>query len=208
MWTGRGFSVSNEVMVDRLAAITGRHPLVMRAEMLEANPRASTVIKKLQSLANANPVPLTMARGFAFAYEGTGKGNYQYYSGHMADVSKADDGSWKVHRTWIVADHGRVINPSGFRRQIYGSLVFALSMLRSGAITVEHGAVVEGNFDAYPISMIAETPRYVEIELVDSDEWPMGVGEKMQSGIQPAIINAFEKLSGQEVSALPITGLL
>lgn len=201
-------NLANEVMIDRLAGIAGRDPLDLRAEMLRDNPRAALVIEKLQQLASRNPVPKSMSRGFAFAYEGNVQDRFQYYSGHIADVGRNDDGTWFVHKIWIVADHGRVINPSGFRRQVEGAIVFALSMLRGTAITVDKGAVVEGNFGDYPLPTISDTPKYVEIELIDNDEWPMGVGEKMQAGIQPAIINALEKLSDTNIGRLPIADQL
>lgn len=198
---------ANEVMIDRLAKTVGQHPINLRAELLVENERAHTVIKKLQEINENNPVPRGMERGFAFAFEGKPGQEYQYYSGHMADVRRTKNGSIKVHKIWVVADHGRVINPAGFKRQIHSSIIFALSMMRSGVISLMNGQVEQGNFNDYPVAHINEGAENVDIILLDNGEHPMGCGEKMQAGIQPAIANAIEALTGEEVSGIPIKNL-
>ncbi|MCC3861987.1 xanthine dehydrogenase family protein molybdopterin-binding subunit [Pseudemcibacter aquimaris] len=198
---------SIEVMIERLAKIANRDPLELRAELLVENRRAHTVITELQKLNSENPVTEGMSRGFAFAYEGRPVIDYQYYSAHMADVRKLDDGQIKVHKIWVVADHGRIINPHGFKKQINGSIYFALSMMRSGEITVKNGQIEQGNFDDYPVSLIGEGPEKIHIKLLDNGAHPMGCGEKMQAGIQPAIANAIEKLTDEEVNGIPIKNL-
>ncbi len=145
--------------------------------------------------------------GNSYSYEGEPGGIYQNYSAHMADVRRLDDGSIKVHKIWIVADHGRVINPLNFKRQIHSSIYFAISMMRSGKVTMKNGQIEQSNFHDYPVSLIGEGAENVEIKLIDSDAHPMGCGEKMQAGIQPAIANAIEKLTNKEVNGIPVEGL-
>lgn len=198
---------ANEVMIERLAKIANRDPLELRAELLIENERASVVISELQKLNSENPVANDMSRGFAFAFEGEPDRDYQYYSSHMADVRKLDDGRIKVHKIWVVADHGRVINPLGFKKQINGSIYFALSMMRSGEITLKNGQIEQRNFDDYPVSLIGEGPENISIKLLDNGAHPMGCGEKMQAGIQPAIANAIESLTKNEVTGIPIRSL-
>lgn len=198
---------ANEVMIERLAKVAKRDPLDLRAELLIENERAYKVITELQKLNSENPVAQDMSRGFAFAFEGEPGIDYQYYSSHMADVRMLDDGRIKVHKIWIVADHGRVINPHGFKKQINGSIYFALSMLRSGEITLKDGQIDQGNFDDYPVSLIGEGPENIQIKLLDNGAHPMGCGEKMQAGIQPAIANAIENLTKIEVTGIPIKNL-
>ncbi len=196
-----------EVMIDRIAKNSSIDPLELRAELLSENERASIVMSHLKQINEENPVADGMARGYAFAFEGEPERLYQYYSGHMADVKRQDEGTLKVHKIWIVADHGRVINPQSFKRQIHSSVYFALSMLRNGEITMRNGQMVQGNFDDYPVSLIGEGAGDIEIMLIDNDAHPMGCGEKMQAGIQPAIANAIENLTGKEVSGIPIENL-
>lgn len=198
---------ANEIMIERLAKIANRDPLELRAELLIENKRAHKVITELQKLNSENPISNGMSRGFAFAFEGEPGRNYQYYSSHMADVRILNDGRVKVHKIWVVADHGRVINPHGFKKQINGSIYFALSMLRAGEITLKDGQIEQGNFDDYPVSLIGEGPENIHIKLLDNGAHPMGCGEKMQAGIQPAIANAIEELTKTEVTGIPIRNL-
>ncbi|MBT5072648.1 MAG: xanthine dehydrogenase family protein molybdopterin-binding subunit [Kordiimonadaceae bacterium] len=198
---------ANEVMIDRLAKVSGRGPIELRAELLSENERAAIVMKELQVINDASPLADGMSRGYAFAFEGVPGRPYQYYSGHMADVRRLEDGRIKVHKIWVVADHGRVINPQSFKRQIHSSIVFALSMMRSGKITMKNGQIEQGNFDDYPVSLIGEGAENVDIKLLDNGAHPMGCGEKMQAGLQPAIANAIEGLTGEDVTGIPIEGL-
>ncbi len=199
---------ANEVMIERLAKIANIDTLELRANLLNENERALTVIDTLKQINEDNPVPNGMGRGYAFAYEGEPGGFYQYYSAHMADVRQLDNGSIKVHKIWVVADHGQVINPLNFKRQIHSSVYFALSMMRSGKVTMKNGQIEQSNFHDYPVSLIGEGAENVEIELIDNGAHPMGCGEKMQAGIQPAIANAIESLTGEEISGIPIKGLV
>lgn len=196
-----------EVMIDRMAKHSRSDALDLRADLLEDNERASFVINRLKKLDQDNPVSEGMGRGYAFAYEGQPGRDYQYYSAHMADVRRLEDGSIKLHKISIIADHGRVINPRNFKRQINSSIYFALSMMRSGEITMTNGQIDQSNFHDYPVSLIGEGAENVEIILLDNDEHPMGCGEKMQAGIQPAIANAIEALTGEEVNGIPIKNL-
>lgn len=198
---------ANEVMIDRLAKIANRSPIELRAELLAENERAHFVMLELKKISENNTLKNGMARGFAFAYEGEPGREYQYYSAHIADVKRLDDGRIKVHKIWVVADHGRVINPANFKRQIHSSIYFALSMMRSGVITLNKGKVEQGNFNDYPVSHINEGAENIAIELLDNGAHPMGCGEKMQAGIQPAIANAIEALTGEEVPGIPIRNL-
>ena len=198
---------ANEVMIDRLSKISNRDPLDLRAELLVENERAHIVINELHKLNSENPPDDGISRGFAFAYEGEPGIDYQYYSAHMADVRRLSDGKIKVHKIWVVADHGRIINPAGFKRQIHGAIYFALSMMRSGEITMTNGQIDQSNFHDYPVSLIGEGAEDIDITLLDNDAHPMGCGEKMQAGIQPAIANAIEALTGEEVNGIPIDNL-
>ncbi|WP_160328617.1 hypothetical protein [Kordiimonas lacus] len=42
------------------------------------------------------------------------------------------------------------------------------------------------------------------VELVDSQETPMGMGERLQGVIQPAVLNALYRATGTRVRRLPV----
>ena len=65
------------------------------------------------------------------------------------------------------------------------------------------GRVVQGNFDDYPVLRIGDCPE-IQVELVESEELPAGVGEPGVPPVAPALVNAIYSASGKRVRKLPI----
>ena len=68
---------------------------------------------------------------------------------------------------------------------------------------MEGGQVVQGNFDDYPVLRIGDCPK-IQVELVESEELPAGVGEPGVPPVAPALVNAIYAASGNRVRKLPI----
>ena len=81
--------------------------------------------------------------------------------------------------------------------------MFGLSLAMIGEITLEGGQVVQGNFDDYPVLRIGDCPK-IQVELVESEELPAGVGEPGVPPVAPALVNAIYAASGNRVRKLPI----
>ena len=82
-------------------------------------------------------------------------------------------------------------------------VVFGLTAALYGKITIENGAVVQGNFDSYPMLRMSEMPE-VDVHIVPSTERPSGVGEPGTPPIAPAVVNAIFALTGKRIRTLPI----
>ncbi len=96
-----------------------------------------------------------------------------------------------------------MINPDTVEAQIQSGVVYGLSAALYGRITVENGAVVEGNFDDSPVLRIHETPP-IEVHIVPSTEAPGGIGELGTPGVAPALLNAIHAATGKRLRTLPI----
>jgi CO/xanthine dehydrogenase Mo-binding subunit len=96
-----------------------------------------------------------------------------------------------------------VVNPDIVAAQMQSAIVFGLTAALYGKITIENGAVVQGNFDTYPMLRINEMPD-VDVHIVPSTEPPSGVGEPGTPPIAPAVVNAIYALTGQRIRTLPI----
>jgi isoquinoline 1-oxidoreductase beta subunit len=120
----------------------------------------------------------------------------------VAEVSVVQ-GRVRVHRVVCAVDCGLVVNPDGVRAQIMGGVTFGLSAALFGAITVEKGAIAQGNFDGYRVLRMNEAPS-VEVHLVPSTDSPKGVGEPGVPPIAPAVANAIFAATGKRVRKLPI----
>ena len=83
-------------------------------------------------------------------------------------------------------------------------IIFGLTAALHGAITLKNGRVEQGNFDAYPLLSMRESPR-IEVHIIDSNEAPGGVGEPGVPPIAPAVANALFAATGVRLRSLPMT---
>jgi isoquinoline 1-oxidoreductase beta subunit len=90
-----------------------------------------------------------------------------------------------------------------------GSIVFGMSLALFGGITMKNGAIEQDNFrGGGRIVRMAEVPRRIHIDIVDSDAAPGGVGEPGVPPVAPAIANAVFALTGKRVRELPMSKVL
>jgi len=120
-----------------------------------------------------------------------------------AEVSVTPEGKARVHRVVCAIDCGRVVNPDTVAAQMESGIVFGLSAVLHGAITLKNGRVEQGNFDDYPLLRINEMPR-VEVHIAPSQDAPGGVGEPGVPPIAPAVANAIFAATGKRIRRLPI----
>lgn len=126
------------------------------------------------------------------------------YAAHVVQVEVDKEGRLTVHRVVGAIDCGLAVNPNHVRAQMEGGMHDALSTALRLAITVRDGQVQEGNFDAYPLASMADSPRKVETHIVDSPHPPSGVGEPPVPPLAPALANAIFAATGVRVRRLPI----
>ena len=126
------------------------------------------------------------------------------YVGTVAEVSVDADGKIKVEDLWMCIDAGLVVNPDRVVSQMEGAAIFGMSLALHGEITAKDGAVVEGNFDSYPMCRIAEVPHKIHAHIMESNALPGGVGEPGVPPVAPAIVNAYFAATGNRVRELPL----
>jgi isoquinoline 1-oxidoreductase subunit beta len=114
------------------------------------------------------------------------------------------DGEPVVHRVVTAADLGRMVNPDTVEAQIQSSIIFGLSAVLWGDITVDKGRVQQTNFDKYRLMRNNEAPQ-IDIILVQSTEKPGGIGEPGTALIGPAVVNAVFAATGKRVRRMPFT---
>ena len=86
-------------------------------------------------------------------------------------------------------------------------MIYGLSAAIWGEITIRNGAVVEGNFDSYPVVRLKDAPKTeVHLALTGGKKWG-GIGEP---GAAPssrrAVTNAIYAATGKRFRSLPIRG--
>jgi len=124
--------------------------------------------------------------------------------GTVAEVSVDDSGKLVVHELWTAIDAGLVVNPDRVTAQMEGAGIFGMSLALHGEITAKNGAVVQGNFDTYPVVRMNEAPAKINVHIMDVDAPPGGVGEPGVPPVAPAIANAYFAATGKRIRELPL----
>ncbi|MCY1080725.1 hypothetical protein [Archangium lansingense] len=89
-------------------------------------------------------------------------------------------------------------------RRMEGSVIFGVSLALYGAITMKDGAIQQSNFRDIRLVRMAEAPRCIHVDIIQSDEAPCGISESGVSLVAPAIANSLCPLTGTRVRDLPI----
>jgi isoquinoline 1-oxidoreductase subunit beta len=136
------------------------------------------------------------------------------YVALVIDVSLNDRNELTINEVWAALDCGFVVNPDRVLAQMEGGINYGLSLALLGEITVKNGAVVQNNFDDYPVLRIHQIPKKLSIYFVDpspevvktypGDEVPpTGVGEPPTAVVAPALANAIVAAGGPRIRAIP-----
>ena len=186
-----------ESMIDDLAYAAGKDPLAYRLALLKGKPRFAHALETAASKAGwGTPLPAGRARGLAV---------HEAESSIVAEVAEVsiEDGRIRVHAVTAAVDCGTAVNPLGIEAQIQGAIVFGLSAVLHGKLTIEDGKVVEGNFHDYPVLRMFEMPK-ISVHVLASDARMGGIGEPATAMIAPAVANALFALTKKRLRTLPL----
>ncbi|MEO7207845.1 MAG: molybdopterin cofactor-binding domain-containing protein [Steroidobacteraceae bacterium] len=187
-----------ESFIDELAHQANRDPLEYRRALLKSKPRHLATLELAAEKAGwGAPLAPRRARGIAMVE------SFGTIVVHIAEVEVSDDGDLKVQRVTCAADCGMAVNPDGFKAQIEGGIVFGLSAVLYGEITLAHGAVEQQNFPNYPVVRLADCPT-IAVYLIESDAMLGGGGEPGTPPVAPAVTNAVFAATGIRIRELPI----
>lgn len=189
---------ANESFIDELAAAAGKDPYQYRLALLDKQPRFANVLKIAATKAGwGKPLAKGRNRGIALM-EG-----YDTYMAQVAEISVKDN-EITVHKMWVAADLGRMINPDTVEAQIESSIAFGLSSVLGSEITLDKGRVQQTNFHDYPVIRMSQMPR-IDVTLVKSTEKPGGIGEPATALVGPAVANALFAATGKRVRKIPLS---
>ena len=161
--------------------------------------RAANVIKAVAERSGwGKAMPAGRALGLAFHF------SHQGHFAEVADVSVDASKKVTVHKVWVVADIGPIVNLSSAENQCQGSVIDALSTAMGLKITFENGRVEQTNLHQYPIVRIDKAPQ-IDVHFLDTDYPPTGCGEPAFPPAAPAIANAIFAATGQRVRTLPFS---
>lgn len=202
-WRGVATSYTKfagESFVDEVALAAGKDPLALRLSLAKDAPRARAVLERVAEMADWSRPREGSALGLGLASYKEGS-----VSAGIVEISVDEEsGLIKVRKVWLAAEVGLIAAPDNARAQLEGNLVWGLGASLMEQITVQDGVVDQNNFYDYPVLRMADLPE-IEIDLIETDHPPSGIGELGLGAIPPAIANAFAALTGKRLRHMPFT---
>lgn len=203
--------------IDELAHAAGRDPLAFRLDLLgdkevipASDPRGLAynvgrmkhVLQQVAEKADWGKRKFPRGQGQGIACHFSHRG----YIAQVAEVTVSKKGVLKVDRVVVVSDIGaQIVNLSGAENQVQGSVVDGLSTLMFAELDIEHGRIVQSNFDNYPLLRIADTPTRIDVHFLKTDFPVTGLGEPALPPLAPAVCNAIFAATGKRVRQLPLS---
>src|SRR5262249_15319384 len=187
-----------ESFMDELAAAAIQDPAAYRLALLDKAPRAKAVLALAAEKAGwGQPLPERVGRGVSLQFV------FATYMAHVAEIEVAKNGGVRVRRAVCAVDCGTVVNPDTVRAQIQSAIIFGITAVLYGKITLKDGRVEQPNFDTYQILRMDEAPT-IDVHIVQNSEPPGGMGEAGTSAIVPAVANAIFAATGKRLRMMPV----
>ncbi len=141
------------------------------------------------------------------AGRGLGLAFYYSHQGHIAEIAEVSVDAGKkvtVHKVWVAADVGPIVNRSAAENQCEGAVMDGIGIAANLAITMENGRIQQTNYHQYPLLRLPSAPE-VEVIFLDTDHPPTGLGEPALPPVIPALCNAIYAATGERIRSLPFS---
>ncbi|MEM9527311.1 MAG: molybdopterin cofactor-binding domain-containing protein, partial [Bacteroidota bacterium] len=190
-----------ESFMDELAEKAGKDPVDFRLEHIQSDAAGVRLAKVIQTCAEAANYRNTPNNGRAMGFAASTDANTP--CAHAVEVS-IQDGKIKVHKVTCVLDPGIAVNPDQVKAQCEGSIIMGMSAILFEKMTVEKGALRPVIYGAYEMALMRDTPKEIDVILLENDDKPGAVGEPPMGPIGAAIANAAYRLIGERMRRMPL----
>ncbi len=201
-WRSVGSSTNaffTECFIDECAAAAGMDPYAFRRARLANHPRFLKVLDTVAEMSQWQQQPAENTfRGLAIHK------SFGSIVGQVAEISRAGNNTFSIDKYYCAVDCGTYVSPDIIESQMAGGIIFGLSAALYGEITWKDGAVVESNFPQYPMVKMNVAPE-VDVEIIEVDAYPGGVGEPGTPPAAPALVNALFAATGERIRSLPLS---
>jgi CO/xanthine dehydrogenase Mo-binding subunit len=198
-----------ESVMDELAAARGEDQVAFRLAHAP-DARARAVIERVAALARwqprRGPKPSldrsgAILRGRGIAY--CRYSNTSSYVAMVADVAvERASGRVRIEHVFVSHDCGQMVNPDGVLNQVQGQVIQTASRTLYEEMGFDGTNVTTLDWASYPIMRFADAP-HMTIDLVPSNEPPMGVAEPASAPVTAVIANALADAIGVRLRSIP-----
>jgi isoquinoline 1-oxidoreductase subunit beta len=203
-------AAAEQSFLDELAEAMGKDPIDFRLELLKRakeNPvgknneydadRYAGVLKLVKEKSGwNNPENKKYSRGVAAYF------CHNSYAAHVVDISKKN-GQPYVEQVFSTVDCGVVINPDAAVNMVQGAVVDGIGNAFYGGLTHKDGVSDQNNFNRYRMIRLKEAPKKIDVNFVENDIDPTGLGEPPFPPVFAAVANALYKATGKRFYIQP-----
>jgi len=188
-----------ESFVDEMAINAGKDPVAFRLAHIsdEGNgQRLKAVIQKAGEFYK-DEVRNGRAMGFATSIDA---------GSPCAQVVEAsiENNEIKVHKVTCVFDCGIAVNPDQVKAQCEGSIIMGISAALYEKMTIKDGQLYPTIYGPYQMALMKDTPKEIDVILLEGADRPLPVGEPPLGPIGAAIGNAVRRLTDERLTDLPM----
>lgn len=195
-------SFAIESFLDEVALKTNQSPVEMRLKYLKQEDphkiRIRNVIKAAAEKAGyTDEVVDGRAMGFAATIDaGTP-------CAQVVELSIVDE-EIKIHKVTAAMDCGIAVNPDQVRAQVEGCICMGISASLFEQMDLRDNKLYPVNYGAYEMALMRNTPKEIDVVLVEGADFAGPVGEPPLGPIGAAIGNALRRLTGERLTDLPM----
>lgn len=210
-------SFGAESFLDEIAHANAIDPVQLRLDMLDGSgknkghhpqsvggaSRLRNVLEQCKAQSNwGQTLPENEGMGIATCYgQEREMPTWIACAAHVAVNPKS--GAVKVKKIAMTVDCGTVVHPDSAIAQIQGSIAWGVSLAVHEGTEIKQGNYMASNFHNYTPLRMNDLPE-MDIQFVESTEFPVGLGEPGVIAVAPAIANAIFDAVGARVRELPI----
>lgn len=195
-----------ETFIDECAHAAGADPLEYRLKLLENWDKSWSDCLRIaaEKAGWGQKLPRGEGLGIAItAWPMVMKGMGSVCAA-VARVKVSPEGVLSVKQVDVTFDCGRVANADAVAQMVEGGTVFGLNMTLNEEMTLRDGAMVEGNFDEYPMLRMADMPVIkVHFGALSGAERFDIMGEVTVGPVGPAVGNAIFAATGKRLRTTP-----
>ncbi len=191
-----------ESFIDEIAIKTNQSPVELRLKNLTQEDahkvRIRNVIKAAADKAGyTDEVRDGVAMGFAASIDaGTP-------CAQVVELSIVND-EIKIHKVTAAMDCGIAVNPDQVRAQVEGCICMGISASMFEQMDLRDNKLYPVNYGAYEMALMRNTPKEIDVVLVEGADFAGPVGEPPLGPIGAAIGNALRRLTGKRLTELPL----
>jgi isoquinoline 1-oxidoreductase subunit beta len=202
---------SEEAFIDEVAYLLEQDPYRFRLERIRRVVESGSsdsywgkIMQRALNVLKAIPLHIDWDAPLPGNY-GRGMAMCKYRNSMIAEIAEVEvePGDFHVRKVVAIVDPGIAVNPQLVENQIEGGIIWGLSALKYGKISLENGRIRQSNFHDLQLYRINETPE-IEVHLLRSGDPIGGIGETGVPPIAPAVLNAIFAATGKRLRTLPI----